>query len=129
MKAVLVLSSLALAGCASCIIPTGTYSSIGGSENQITLELQNTRYVLKHEQWQPGQYDNRSTTKTPGIWSCSGQTANFELEGNAITALYEPIGENPLGMDTKSKALIFKKNKTRLSDTLLYQKKKNVSQY
>lgn len=95
--------------CSQCNVTKGNYSSAGGSEQNTTLTLsgKNT-FSLQHESWQPGNYENRKTSKMKGRWLCKDNLITLELNGKKITAKKITIGKNPLGLDKNTKALQFK---------------------
>jgi hypothetical protein len=103
----------------------GSYSNLGGSEEYIQLNLKSdNRYVLKHETWAPGAYENRGKSEFHGLYSCDGNS--LVLTGNNISnqANLEKVGINPLGIDRNTEILKFDESSDLenkfLSNEILY---------
>ena len=112
---------LLLSACSNCDIPYGEYKSFGGTESMTTLILNSDLYTLKFEHWKPAGYENRSTIKEQGKWSCNGPVAEIKIKNGAATAELKEIGENPLSLPISTKALVFgATDNDILSKTVLY---------
>jgi len=113
--------------CSECSVSEGTYTSSGGSEQQTQLTLlPDHAFTLTHESWQPGQYENRSISKTGGAWSCEKNQLMLKIDSDTYSAEFVSIGENPLGLDANSKALRFSADQEQplryLGNEILYLK-------
>ena len=123
MKSLFFIVSLLLAGCSTCKIPISEFSSIGGSETDTSLSLENHKYLLTFEYWSPGGYEKRVKTELSGRWSCEGNFGVFITESGEAKAEYKSIGQNPVGLPEKTKALVFGPSDEQiLSNELLYKK-------
>lgn len=123
MKHLFIIVLLFLAGCSTCNIPSTEYSSFGGSETQTNLVLSAKKYTLTNEIWSAGNYENRIKKIVDGSWSCKGDYGVFVTDAGESTAEFKKIGENPLGLSQKTKALIFNISSEPLfSKEILYQK-------
>lgn len=121
MKFICILLSCFVAGCSTCNVPLGNYSSQTASEYEISIDLASKAYFLKHETWSPSNYENRSVIAINGAWSCMGNTAKFNFGSILHTATYQIIGINPLGLPANTKALVFEvSDKSVLSEEILY---------
>ena len=108
----LILTFLFISACSECVVMEGQFASSGGSEQQTYLELlPDKTFVLKHETWQPGHFENRNTTEITGAWSCKGNQIKLNIDGRIYSAGIITIGKNPLGMSEDTRALHFEENK------------------
>lgn len=121
MKVVMYLTLAFLSACSTCNIPLGQYQSSGGSEFNTKLSLTNKTFVLTHEVWQPGQYENRHQVQKRGTWSCAGESLYINTKSEKSKAQLTAIGTNPLGYPETTKALVFESSKNEiLSKEILY---------
>lgn len=121
MKNIIYLALLFLVACSTCKIPRGNYESFSATESQVVLTLAKNEFVLRHETWLPGQYENREQVEERGAWSCSGGEVVIHTKIEEAKAQLKVIGENPLGYPSATKALVFEKSKNNaLSQEILY---------
>jgi len=119
------LATTTLTACNQCDIKEGSYTSAGGSEQSTNLILSaDNTFVVSHETWQPGHYEKRDTSQLNGEWACTNKRITLNTQRNSYNAELVVIGENPLGLDAASKALLFVANTSEaesyLSKQLLY---------
>lgn len=125
MKIILCLALLFLSACSACNVPLGDYESSGGTESHVVLSLAENEFVLTHETWLPGQYENRKQIEERGAWSCQGESMTIHTQAEQTTAQLTVIGENPLGYPSTTKALVFEPSKNNvLSQEMLYLRNK-----
>ena len=82
MKSTIYLALLFLSACSTCNIPLGNYESFSRTESHVTLSVAKHEFVLTHEAWQPGQYENRQQVEARGTWSCRGGAMVFNTKLN-----------------------------------------------
>lgn len=121
MKIIICLAFLFLSACSTCNIPLGNYESSGGTESHLVLNLVENEFVLTHETWLPGQYENRKQLEERGAWACQGESMTIITRAGQTKAELTVIGENPLGYPSTTKALVFEPSKNiALSQEILY---------
>ena len=109
--ALTLLTVFSLSACNQCNVNTGSYTSAGGSEQSTNLTLSSDNaFIVKHESWQPGQYEKRDSSQLRGAWTCSNNAITLKANSNTYSAELITIGENPLGLDSNSKAIMFNEN-------------------
>lgn len=83
-----------------CELENRRYVTVGGSEAHIALNFcSGGKVVLEHETWIPGQYEDRSSRRVVGTWSCKGLEVWIRLGEREYSAMFEPVGPNPLRID------------------------------
>lgn len=107
----ILITIFALSACNQCNVNKGNYSSAGGNEykTKMTLSIDN-EFIIKNESWLPGQYEKRDSSQLHGTWSCDNNTIKLKTNDSTYTADFIIIGENPLGFDASSKAIMFNEN-------------------
>ena len=91
-----------------CELEIGRYEILGGSEYFTTLEfLADGKVVLQHENWMPGHYEDRSTQRTRGTWSCRDSKVSVVFGEKDYSATLQSVGPNPLGIDPAARVLRF----------------------
>lgn len=91
-----------------CELEIGRYEVLGGSEYFTTLEfLSEGKVILQHENWMPGHYEDRSTQRTAGTWSCGDTKVSVSFGEKQYSATLQSVGPNPLGMDEVARVLRF----------------------
>jgi hypothetical protein len=58
--------------------------------------LNDSKYILKHEVWEPGGYDKKETYINKGIWSCANNEITLHISRYTYNAKLHVIGKNPL---------------------------------
>jgi len=104
------LAALFLSSCNECNVKKGSYTNAGGSEQSTNLTLADKDFIVKHENWQPGHYELRVTSQINGSWTCSENLIKFTSSDKMLSAELITVGENPLGLDSNSKAIMFNEN-------------------
>ncbi|MCW8935340.1 MAG: hypothetical protein OQK98_11505 [Gammaproteobacteria bacterium] len=104
------LTALTLTACNKCNVEKGSYTSAGGSEQSTNLTLADKDFIVKHDNWQPGHYVARETAQINGSWTCSESLIKFTTNNKTFSAELITVGENPLGLKSNSKAIIFNEN-------------------
>ena len=78
-----------------CELDLGRYVIAGGSEIHTALTFSSDgTVVLEHENWIPGQYQDRRRWKMVGTWSCRKLDVSFLLGETAYSAILMPAGPN-----------------------------------
>lgn len=94
--------------CSACPKIEGEYATSGGSEKFTNLNLlQDHTFILKHEIWQPGAYENKETNILSGNWSCKKNKLTLSIEKLIYKAEYVTVGNNPLGINEKTMVIHF----------------------
>jgi len=104
----IMLLLISTTACSSCKNIKGKYSTIGASESITYLSLiDDNKFTLKHEIWQPGNFENRKTIRSAGSWSCSNN--ELILIGSKLThkSEYIAVGENPMNIDKSTMIIHF----------------------
>ena len=103
------LIGIVVTACSDCNVVEGNYFSSGGGEQSTRLTLLSDKtFVLEHEEWQPGHYEEHSMLKTTGTWTCKSKLIALEAQGKSYNGELITIGENPLGLEDTTQALFFK---------------------
>ncbi len=83
--------------CSNCQNIKGNYSTSGGSERTTYLNLLNdSKFILKHDAWEPTGYNKKETYITKGIWSCEKSGITLHISKSTYNAKLHVIGKNPL---------------------------------
>ncbi len=118
--ALVLLAVITLSACGQCNVKEGNYISSGGSEQSTNLKLSSDKtFTLEHDEWQPGHYDKRDTSRLTGVWSCKNQLITLATQGKIHCAELITIGKNPLDFDVNTRALYFAANPDN-KDSYLY---------
>ncbi len=106
--------------CSSCLKFEEKYTTSGGSEKITHLNfLKNNTFILKHQTWRPGAYENKETTNTEGTWSCSKNQIILTTSKKSIyNAEYLAIGKNPLAINEKTMVIHFNPDNENINDYL-----------
>ncbi len=93
---------------AACEIAGGAYTSFGGSEIFIQLDLNDSHaYKLRHEAWLPGKHEKREEKRLIGQYSCNGEILTLTFGNSTGKARVSKLGENPVSLDPNTKVLEF----------------------
>ncbi len=105
--------------CSNCHKIEGKYTSAGASEQITHINLLNNKtFILKHETWEPGSYENKETTSTKGTWSCDKNKISLTVSKSIYNAEYLAVGKNPLGINEKTMVIHFKSNNEKINSYL-----------
>jgi len=119
----LILLLASTTACSDCKNIAGKYTTHGGSEYVTYLNLlKDNKFTLKHESWQPGNYNKKEIINNKGSWSCSNNQLVILSKNLTLKSEYLDIGENPLGINSKTKVIHFKSNDINhyLNNQILY---------
>jgi hypothetical protein len=99
---------LSTAACSNCNNIKGSYSTSGGSESMTYLNLlKDSKYILKHDVWEPAAYDKKETYITKGTWSCSEGNITLHITKSSYNAKLHVIGKNPLLINKNTMVIHF----------------------
>ncbi len=105
--------------CSDCLKLEEKYTTREGSEKITYLNLlKNNTFILKHQTWSPGAYENKETTSTEGIWSCSKNQLTLTTSKLTNNAEYLAIGKNPLAINEKTMVIHFNPDNENINDYL-----------
>ncbi len=92
----------------NCKLETGRYVIAGGSEFHTALDFSSDgTVVLEHENWIPGQYQDRRRWTIAGTWSCRNFDVSLLLGKEECSAKLVSVGRNPLGIEEDALVLQF----------------------
>ncbi|TXR53860.1 hypothetical protein [Reinekea thalattae] len=90
----------------NCVIEESIFSYERGSEYTYTLFLNSdSSLIFHHERWKPGNANEAELLEYFGIWSCDKNKINFQVNGNSYEAVYERVGQNPVGISSEAMSL------------------------
>ncbi len=105
--------------CSNCLNLEGKYTTSGGSEQMTHLDLlKNNTFILKHQTWKPGAYENKKTTHAEGTWSCLKNQITLMTSKFIYNAEYLAIGKNPLAINEKTMVIHFKPDNKNINHYL-----------
>lgn len=105
----IILFLMSTSACSKCTNIKGEYSTHGAGESITYLNiLSEYKFTLKHETWQPGNYENKETTNIKGKWSCSNNQLTLITQNSKYESEFIAIGENPLNINASTMIIHFK---------------------
>ena len=103
-----ILAAIAISACSQSLLKEGIYTDIGGSEKLISINLLvSGEFILNHETWQPGHYEDRQSVVTKGEWVFNNKNLMLNIDNQTYIADLVTIGKNPSRCRRKYQGVTF----------------------